>query len=212
MRPLKAPGDHEPAIPPFVDQVVIVAGLSGLNQPLNADWVHRPEKFATLAGIQVGEPITDAALMKVLTHPAGGLKNVPPSARRCVLFTQANSPDLQSRAYSLAQRLLPDFASVVVAAAGAIQETSSRQSLETETSSGGELRVAAVVERVAGIILAAVSREWVSRNSCSTGGAAVFVLSRTAISPGLPADRSPVCQRVSSAVDDLDLQIIYNPN
>jgi len=34
MRPLKAPAAHEPVIPPWVEQVVVVAGLSGLGQPL----------------------------------------------------------------------------------------------------------------------------------------------------------------------------------
>ena len=33
--PLKAPADHEPPIPYFVDTVITVIGLSGLGKPLN---------------------------------------------------------------------------------------------------------------------------------------------------------------------------------
>jgi len=41
-RPLKAPGDHEPSIPNFVDLVVLIVGLAGLEKPLSSVWVHRP--------------------------------------------------------------------------------------------------------------------------------------------------------------------------
>src|SRR5258708_10111410 len=36
-KPLKAPAAHEPSIPEFVDSVVVVAGLSAVNQPISAD-------------------------------------------------------------------------------------------------------------------------------------------------------------------------------
>ena len=40
--PLKAPAEHEPPIPDFVDTVIYVVGLSGLGQPLDAEHVMCP--------------------------------------------------------------------------------------------------------------------------------------------------------------------------
>ena len=135
-KPLKAPGEHEPPIPDFVQTVVVVVGLSALGKPLDAETVHRPEIFARLSGLQLGETITAAALTRVLTHPEGGLKNIPPAARRVALLNQADTPDLQAQADAIAKALLPAYHSVVVA------------SLKEES-------IYAVREPIAGIVLAA---------------------------------------------------------
>jgi molybdenum cofactor cytidylyltransferase len=50
-KPLKAPNQNEPVIPEFVDQVVVVAGLTGLGKPLSEQFVHRPDIFAHLSGL-----------------------------------------------------------------------------------------------------------------------------------------------------------------
>jgi molybdenum cofactor cytidylyltransferase len=134
MRPLKAPAEHEPAIPPFVEEVIVVAGLSGLGQPLREQWVHRPERFAALSGLSLGETITPGALQRVLLHPRGGMKNIPPGARRKALLSQADTPERQSLAQGIGEGLLGAFLAVVIA---------------------GEERVHAVLEPTAGIILAA---------------------------------------------------------
>ena len=116
MRPLKAPAGHEPAIPGFVDTVVVVAGLTGLGKPLSVDWVHRPERFAELAGLRVGEVITIQALAKVLTHPLGGLKGIPAEARRILLLNQGYTVDLQAAGKEIAEQCLEAFQSVIMAA------------------------------------------------------------------------------------------------
>jgi molybdenum cofactor cytidylyltransferase len=113
-RPLKAPAEHEPAIPAFVEAVIVVAGLSALGQPLTDEWVHRPEIFSALAGIPLGSPITPVAIQNVLTHPAGGLKNIPPTARRICLLTQADTTERQSAANVLAPALLTHYQTVLV--------------------------------------------------------------------------------------------------
>lgn len=116
--PLKAPDEHEPPIPPFVDTVVVVAGLSALGKPCTTDWVHRPEIYSQLAGLQPGDPISATAMQHVLCHPHGGLKNIPSQARKVVLLNQADSPDLCKTADTLATNLLADFDRVIVAALG----------------------------------------------------------------------------------------------
>ena len=39
--PIKAPAEHEPPIPDFVESVVVVAGLSGLGKPITDEFVFR---------------------------------------------------------------------------------------------------------------------------------------------------------------------------
>ncbi len=153
--PLKAPADHEPPIPPFVDTVLVVAGLSGLGQPLGTDWVYQPERFGALAGLSPGDPITSQALVQVLCHPQGGLKNIPSQARRVVLLNQADSPAQQSKATRMAAPLLADYHAVLVAALkppisqeGQVPPRPVRDSLQP-------LPYLAVHEPVAGIVLAA---------------------------------------------------------
>ena len=135
-KPLKAWAEHEPPIPSFVDQVVQVAGLTGLGKSLNDEYVHRPELFSKLSGLKIGEPITPDALIRVLEHTEGGLKNIPTGARRVVLLNQADTLELQALAHGLAQPLLSAYHSVVIS------------SLKQE-------KIFAVHEPIAGIVFAA---------------------------------------------------------
>jgi molybdenum cofactor cytidylyltransferase len=119
--PVKAPAAHEPAIPAFVDSVVVVAGLSALGEPLSEQLVHRPEEFSRLSGLSPGEVIDPAGLARLLVHPQGGLKGIPPGARRILLLNQADTDLLQSQAHAmLLQRpekpsLFPAYHAVLVA-------------------------------------------------------------------------------------------------
>ena len=134
-RPLKAPAAHEPAIPAFVETVVVVAGLSGLGRPLNEDGVHRPERFAELTGLERGMLVTSTALVEALAHPAGGQKNIPTTARRVVLLNQADTDLLQSQARGMVDKLLRAYDGVGIA------------SLEKGA-------VFALHEKIAGVVLA----------------------------------------------------------
>jgi molybdenum cofactor cytidylyltransferase len=139
-RPLKAPATHEPALPAWIEMVVVVVGLSGLGQPLEAAWVHRPERFAALSRLAQGGPVTLEGLQHVLLSPEGGLKEIPPAARRVLMLNQADDPQRQAQAAGLAEACLGAYSQVLVT------------SLEPDRRPGP---VAAAHERVAGIILAA---------------------------------------------------------
>src|SRR5574338_833059 len=76
-RPLKAPADHEPLIPAWVDSLVVVAGLSGLGKPLDETTVHRPEQYSLLSGLGPGEEMIVDILVNVLLNPQGGCKGIP---------------------------------------------------------------------------------------------------------------------------------------
>lgn len=64
--PLKAHAPHEPVIPPEANQVICVVGASGFGQPI-AQAVHRPERYAALAGVAetaAATPRTEAAVLR----------------------------------------------------------------------------------------------------------------------------------------------------
>ena len=149
MRPLKAPAAHEPAIPDFVNTVVVVAGLRGLGKPLSPEWVHRPERFGAISGVGPGETITQNALVNVLTSPAGALKNIPPDARRIMLLNQADTSAIQAQAHGMVVQLQDKFHAVIVASLDVSNHTRS----VARVPPGGN--VIAVNEWVAGVILAA---------------------------------------------------------
>ena len=134
-RSLKAPADHEPPIPDFTELVLHVSGLSALGKPLSDENVHRAEIFSQITGRGIGESITTQDLLKILTHPKGGLKNVPVNAKRVAVLNQADTPELQSIGGSLARELLNDYGAVIVC------------SLENN--------ILHLIEKTAGIILAA---------------------------------------------------------
>jgi probable selenium-dependent hydroxylase accessory protein YqeC len=83
---LKAPAEHEPAIPPCATVVCVVANLQALGKPLDERVAHRPERFARLAGIAEGQLVTPQVLIDTLAHPQGGLKGIPPEARKVAVL------------------------------------------------------------------------------------------------------------------------------
>lgn len=104
-RSFKAPAAHEPVIPATTTLVVPVVGLDVLAKPLTAEFVHRPEIVAELAGVSLARPVTIETIAGVLTHPRGGLKNVPASARIVPVLNKLHPQNTES-ARRLARLLL----------------------------------------------------------------------------------------------------------
>ena len=196
-KPLKAWAEHEPPIPGFVAQVVQVVGLTGIGKPLNSENVHRPEVFAKISGLNAGEPITTAAVQRVLTDPSGGLHNIPGAARRIVLLNQADTDDLQATANGMVQPLLSAFDSVII-------------------SSLREEKIHAVHERIAGIILAAgESTRYGQVKQLLDWRGAPFVQAVAQIA--LEAGLRPVivvtgahAERIGAAVKDQQVRVVHN--
>ncbi len=116
-RSVKAPADHEPVVPHFVDLVVPVVGLDAIGAPLNEAWVHRPERAALLLGMTEGEVILPEHVFTLLNHPSGGMKGVPDQAEVRVLLNKADTKENQEHGRSLANLLLtaPSVRATVIA-------------------------------------------------------------------------------------------------
>jgi molybdenum cofactor cytidylyltransferase len=200
-RPLKAPAGHEPVVPDWVDQVLVFAGLSALGKPLDSDWVHRPERFANLAGLRMDQEISIRALAKVMSSQKGGLKGLPASARRVAVLNQADTDPLREAGLQLAQAIQGQYAAVLVASLNA-QDAQSQ--------------VHAVVERVAGVVLAAGASQRLGQPKQTLiwrGQALVHHAARTALQVGLSpvvivtgAHAGPTRQ----AVGDLPVAFVHN--
>ena len=198
-RPLKAPDKHEPAIPDFVDMVVVVAGLSSIGKPLSDEFVHRPKIYSTLSKLSIGDPITLDAVVKVLTDPQGGLKNIPLSAKRVVLLTQVDNLEILSYSNYIAKRLIPTFHSIVVT------------TLDQST-------VWAVHEPTSAIILAAgeSTRMGQPKQLLEIQGQSIIrIIAHAALSTRL----SPVivvtgayAKQISESLHGLPVQIVHNAN
>lgn len=196
-KPLKAPADHEPPIPTFSEMVIVVTGLSALDKPLNDEFVHRPEIFSQLSGARLHEALTSQNLVAILTHPQGGLKNIPPNAKRIVLLNQADTPELQSTGGGMAPELLKHFDSVIV---GSLQQHS-----------------LCTMKKTAGIILAAgQSTRYGEPKQLLDWKGKPFVrhIAETALQAGL----WPVIvvtgfysAEIESCLSNLPIQLVHNP-
>lgn len=120
--PLKAPAEHEPAIPAWADVVLYVAGLSAIGKPLNDEHVHRSGKYAALTGLEPGSPVTWDSVEKLLSHPDGGLKNIPQSARRILLLNQAECVVWDETASQTIHKLNTVYETVILASLGMKQQ------------------------------------------------------------------------------------------
>ncbi len=144
MLPVKAPAEHEPAIPEWVDLVVVCCGLNAIGTPLDDLHVHRPEVFSRISSAKMGSTLTIDTLASALLSPQGGLKNIPVGVRRIVLFNRAETAQLQSSALSVNAKLLREYNAVVTA-----------RSIGLNHKGFHNLEAQSVYENCAGIILAA---------------------------------------------------------
>jgi len=136
---IKAPGEHEPVLPSWVDVVAPVTGLEAIGAPLDSRVAHRPELVAQVLGIAAGEPLTAQLVAELLSSEAGGLKGIPPGAEvRAVL----NGAGIEA-AVAAANEI----------ASGALDTGRLRAILMCAL--GSEDPVRRVAGRVAGIVLAA---------------------------------------------------------
>lgn len=89
---LKAPSDDEPQIPHCADVVCVLACADAIGQPLSGDSAHRPNRISKITGAQMGAVLNASHIVDLLAHRDGGMKNIPPHARKVAVLTQ-RAPD-----------------------------------------------------------------------------------------------------------------------
>ncbi|HLJ32246.1 MAG TPA: selenium cofactor biosynthesis protein YqeC [Ktedonobacteraceae bacterium] len=98
---IKAPAEYEPVVPPQTNVALLVMSAEAINQPLNEDIAHRPERIAAVLGIQQGDVLTPRLIAQLMTSPQGGMKSIPEQAGVYLLITHV-SPEKESMAQRLA--------------------------------------------------------------------------------------------------------------
>jgi molybdenum cofactor cytidylyltransferase len=104
--PFKAPGEHEPVVPPITTLLVPIVGLNSLGAPLDEDHVHRAEIAAALAGVSAGIPVSEETIARVLSHREGGAKQLPEGARLVPLLNKADTDTELDHGRTIAELLL----------------------------------------------------------------------------------------------------------
>ena len=84
---IKAPAEHEPAVPPQTNVALLMMSAEAINQPLSGGIAHRPERVAAVLGINQGEALTAALVAKLMMSEQGSMKNIPEMAKVYVLIT-----------------------------------------------------------------------------------------------------------------------------
>jgi len=202
-RYLKAPADYEPVLPPWIDHVLVMAGLGGLGKPLDERFVHRPELFSGLSSRAMGDLIQVEDLVRVLASARGGLKGIPEASRRSMFLNQAEGAILSVSGLRIARDLMDVYDRILI---GSLQQP------------GEDGPIASVHARTAGVILAAGGSarlgemkplmDWM-------GKPFVFQVAQNAIFSGL----SPVLvitgaqhAAVEEALAGLPVKCVHNPD
>ncbi|KTG09102.1 dehydrogenase [Haloprofundus marisrubri] len=106
MRDFKAPSDREPQIPKTTDTVLPIASAHVVGEPLDENLVHRPERVAEIAGIDVGETITTETVAAVLASATGGLKRVPEGTTAIPVVNKVDDAELEEVGRKIASEVL----------------------------------------------------------------------------------------------------------
>ncbi len=106
LKPLKAPGPHEPVIPHNTSLVIPIVGIDALGCTLTEEAVFRPEIISRLTGLPLGAIISADAIATLITHPDGIIKGSPAHARIIPLINKLDLDKGLSRAENLAHKIL----------------------------------------------------------------------------------------------------------
>jgi molybdenum cofactor cytidylyltransferase len=117
--PFKAPAEYEPVVSNSTTIVVPMVGMDVCGHPLTAEYVHRPNLVAGLAGAAFRDPVTPAMIATVLAHPDGGGKGAPTGARLVPFLNKVEETPSLLKARETARLLLahPRVDCVVIGAA-----------------------------------------------------------------------------------------------
>lgn len=90
-KPIKCYASYEPVIPTNTDLVIVVIGADAISKPLTEQYVHRIDEFCEVSGLKTGETITMDAIVKVLVHDAGFIKDIPKHKKAFIIINKVKS-------------------------------------------------------------------------------------------------------------------------
>jgi probable selenium-dependent hydroxylase accessory protein YqeC len=92
-RPVKAPREWEPVIPPSSTLVIGILGVDGVGKELNEENLFQAERISQLTGIPMGEKMTCEGMAILMVHPQGIFKGAPHTSRRVAFANKVDVPD-----------------------------------------------------------------------------------------------------------------------
>jgi len=104
--PVKAPAEHEPAIPASATKVVAMLGLEAMGQQMEPEIVFRIDLFSKMTGLSPGQKLTPAVLSGLFLDPKGLFKKAPNSAKRIVFLNKLDLLTTDQEAKDLAYMIL----------------------------------------------------------------------------------------------------------
>jgi probable selenium-dependent hydroxylase accessory protein YqeC len=113
-RLFKIPSDTEPLVPATCQLTIWLMAIGVLNKPLDAEFIHRPERAVALIARATNETLTEDLLVQLVDHRAGCWKGIPPTSRIVAVINQADTSEDIETAQSLGKRLLDLGAARVV--------------------------------------------------------------------------------------------------
>jgi probable selenium-dependent hydroxylase accessory protein YqeC len=105
MRMIKAPYDHEPALPDGATTVLPVVSARALGRPISEKVAHRPERLADIVGAGMGEVLTPDHLAILLSSDRGSLQRVG-DARVSPVINMVDTPERLTMAREAALKAL----------------------------------------------------------------------------------------------------------
>lgn len=91
MKSWKAPVEHEPVVPEWVDLVITMAGLEVIGKPFTSEYCHRAARAKELLGIEGDASIEGKHVSELLKSDQGGLKGIPACSRVRAFLRQSES-------------------------------------------------------------------------------------------------------------------------
>lgn len=112
----KAPGTDEPRLPSGTDVVVPVASARVVGEPLDHRHVHRPERVAAIADLDLGDIVQPRDVAAILASDDGGMKDLPDDATAVPLVNMVDDASLEATAREIAAAVIDgaDVARVVL--------------------------------------------------------------------------------------------------
>jgi len=102
-RPLKAPREGEPVVPPDTTLLIPMVGIDALGKPLQEDYVFRSRIASEILGQPEGTVITEGM---IATLVVASLQNMPENARIVPFLNKVDLPDGMNKGRTLARILV----------------------------------------------------------------------------------------------------------